>query len=134
MLAKDSPVLRRIGHLFVVTALLAGIGGHWAILQSVAWATMLTENLQSGSMTEAVSKTFDGEHPCALCKRITEGKKSEKKSDAPGLKVKKQEFASEQAGFVFIAPTEFYLLGSIHPSANSLSSTPPFPPPRHPVV
>ena len=128
---KDSPVLRRIGHLFVVTALLAAIGGHWAILQSVAWATMLTENLQSSSMTEAVSKTFDGEHPCPLCKRIAEGKKSEKKSDALDLKVKKLEFAGQQSAFVFIAPTEFYLLESPPSSARSPSYTPPVPPPRH---
>lgn len=123
-------VLGRLGHLIVVAALLAAIGGHWAILQSVAWATMLADNLQTASVSEAVSKTFDGEHPCALCKRIAEGKKSEKKSDAPDLKVKKLEFATERVTFLFVAPAEFRLLPELIASSNSFSLVPPVPPPR----
>jgi len=124
------PVIRRIGHLLVVTALLAGIGGHWAILQSVAWTTMLADNLREGTVTEAVSKTFDGEHPCSMCKHIDEGKQAEKKSDALDLKVKKLEFAADQDNFVFIAPSLFQLLPSFHATGDSLRETPPVPPPR----
>ena len=123
-------MLRRIAHLFVVAALLAGIGGHWAILQSVAWTTMLADNLRTSGVTEAVSKTFDGDHPCPLCKQIAEGKKSEKKSDALDLKVKKLEFATAQAGFVFTAPTDFQILPLLHSTADSQTATPPVPPPR----
>jgi len=123
-------VLRRIGHLLVVTALLAGIGGHWAILQSVAWTTMLADNLQQGSITEAVSNTFDGDHPCAMCKHISEAKQSEKKSDALDLKVKKLEFATEQSGFVFAAPSTFHLLPLLHSNSDSQAEAPPVPPPR----
>ncbi len=127
---KVSPVLRRIGHLLVVTALLAAVGGHWAMLQSIAWTTMLADNLRDGNMTEAVSKTFDGEHPCPLCKHIAEGKKSEKKSDALDLKVKKLEFATELKGFVFAAPASFHLLPLFVSTADSQTEAPPVPPPR----
>lgn len=79
-------MLRRFGHLLVVAALLAAIGGHWAILQSVAWATMLTDNLRTSSITEAVSNTFDGEHPCAMCKAIKQGRAEEKQQDKQQVK------------------------------------------------
>ena len=91
---------------------------------------MLADNLRTGSVTEAVSKTFDGDHPCPLCKQIAEGKKSEKKSDALDLKVKKLEFATEQSGFVFAAPTDFQLLPLLHSTADSQTAAPPVPPPR----
>ena len=38
---------------------------------------MLTQNLRTGSLEDAVTKTFDGQHPCCLCKQIAAGKKSE---------------------------------------------------------
>jgi hypothetical protein len=74
-------VIRRLAQLLLITSLLAGIGGHWVLLQSVAWATMLANNLQSTGVVEAVSNTFDGQHPCSLCLAIQEGRASEKKSD-----------------------------------------------------
>lgn len=71
-------VIRRFAHLFVIIALVAGIGGHWAILQSIAWTTMLANNLQRTSLVEAVSDTFDGEHPCPMCKAIEKSRADEK--------------------------------------------------------
>ena len=65
----------------VVLALVLSTGLHWAALQTIAWATMLAENLQSSSVHDAMTKTFDGQHPCPLCKAIECGKKSEKKSE-----------------------------------------------------
>lgn len=127
-------MIRRFAHLLVVTALLAGIGGHWAILQSVAWVTMLADNLQTASVTEAVSNTFDGEHPCPMCKQIAAGKKSERKSDAPNLKAKKLEFANGSIAILLFAPVDFRLLSSIQVSTTSYSSGPPVPPPRHTTV
>lgn len=91
---------------------------------------MLAQNLQDRSVIDAVSRTFDGEHPCALCKGIAEGKKSEKKSDALDLKVKKVEFASAVPEFVFAAPTAFRLLPVFRSQGNSLPQSPPVPPPR----
>ena len=75
-------VIGRIGKLVVIAALVATTGAHWTVLQTVAWTTMLADNLHSSSLPEALVKTFDGKHPCRLCKTIAAGKKSEKKSEA----------------------------------------------------
>lgn len=127
---NTSSVLRRFGRYVVIVALLVTIGCHWAVLQSIAWTTMLVDNLQQTSLTEAVSNTFDGEHPCPMCKHIDEAKKSEKKSDALDLKVKKFEFANALTAFVFTAPKSFHLLPLLASSPVSRSDTPPVPPPR----
>jgi hypothetical protein len=71
----------RFAKTMMVAALVAMTGGHWVLLQSVAWTTMLADNLSCGSVTEAVARTFDGKHPCPSCKAIAAGKKSEKKKD-----------------------------------------------------
>ena len=44
---------------------------------------MLVANAQHAPLSEAVAKTFDGEHPCSLCHAVSAGKNSEKKSDLP---------------------------------------------------
>lgn len=122
-------VFKRISHALLITALTAVIGGHWAVLQTVAWTTMLADNLRECSLTQAVQKTFDGKHPCALCKQISAGKKSEKKSEfTPELR--KLEFTHAGTRFVFAAPTQFRLLAERADSLRSLALSPPVPPPR----
>jgi hypothetical protein len=41
--------------------------------------SMLVSFSQQGGLEEAISKTFDGKHPCKLCKLVSEGKKAEHK-------------------------------------------------------
>lgn len=54
-----------------------------------------------GSFKDAVSKTFDGKHPCPLCKLVREGKQNEQKPDSQ-LSVKKIDiFAGQIASFQF---------------------------------
>lgn len=122
-------MFKRLGHVLLIVALLAATGSHWAVLQSVAWTTMLADNLRNGSLTEAVQRTFDGEHPCSLCKQITAGKKSEKKAEFPTV-LKKFEFVSECAPFVFSAPDDFRLLPDRNFTVRDLAHKPPVPPPR----
>jgi hypothetical protein len=75
----------------IVAVLLSITGGQWALLQSAAWAGMLVTNLRTQSVESAVKHTFDGAHPCPLCKAIRAGKKSEKKSEFE-VKVVRMEF------------------------------------------
>lgn len=119
----------KIGHGILIVALLAATGAHWAVLQSVAWTAMLANNLQEQSLTLAVSQTFDGEHPCCLCKAIAAGKKSEKKTEF-SIDLKKLEFISEKSAFVFNPPQDFCLLPEFAFSRHVLSTQPPVPPPR----
>ncbi len=57
------------------------LGLHWSALQLVAWTGMVVTYAQQGSVREALSKTFDGEHPCRLCLAIQEGRAQEKKQE-----------------------------------------------------
>ena len=119
----------RLGKILLVAALICAIGGRWIMLQSVAWAGMLADNARNCAISDAIVKTFDGKHPCALCKRIEQGRQSEKQADLQtGLK--KLEFAREVTVFFIGAPVDFYLQGEQRATAVLLAETPPVPPPR----
>src|SRR6266478_3599670 len=75
-------MLRRVSKILLVITLSCSLGLHWAILQSVAWVGMAVTFSQSATLMESLEKTFDGKHPCSLCKIVVEGKKSEKKQQA----------------------------------------------------
>ncbi len=42
-------------------------GGHAGLLQITAWTGMLRSHLATEGVGAALSDTFDGKHPCALC-------------------------------------------------------------------
>ena len=71
------PTLLRFGQVLMLLVLFAASGGHWMVLQSVAWSRMLVSYSQEGKIVSAVAKTFDGRHPCSLCKQIEQAKKSD---------------------------------------------------------
>jgi hypothetical protein len=115
--------------MFVVAALVLMTGAHWAALQTVAWTTMLAENLCHDSVAESVAKTFDGEHLCPLCKAIAAAKKSEKKSEAVAP-VLKMEFPPAPENFLLISPAPVSAFSLVDFSAGAFFSKPPLPPPR----
>jgi hypothetical protein len=80
---------RPIMTMVMAVSLFLVAGGHWATLQSVAWAGMVKDFSRTGSLTEAVGKTFDGKHPCAMCKKIASAQAHEEKAPA-SLKVDKK--------------------------------------------
>jgi len=85
----------RFSRWLLVGALFLAIGGHWAVLQTVAWATMLVDYSHNASLVEAVGKTFDGQHPCQMCADIQKNSQSEKKHEGVQL-VKKVELFDQQ--------------------------------------
>lgn len=54
--------------LLVVFATTANL--HLPALQVAAWVGMLVNYSRDATLTEAVEMTFDGEHPCPMCKAI----------------------------------------------------------------
>lgn len=122
------PVFVRLGHGLLIVAFLAATGGHWALFQTVAWTNMLAENLQTASLSEALTRTFDGNHPCTMCKEISAGKKSEKKAEFPKLGTK-LEFVSERPVFVFAPPSDFRLQAALTELLTTWFEAPPTPPP-----
>ena len=116
--------------MLLIVALIAAADTHWILLQSVAWTAMLADNLQTSSLKEAVQLTFDGEHPCSICRGIAAGKKAEKKADFPAWLKKLDFFHTKAARVCFSAcrqpiptgPASFF---------QSVTYAPPAPPPRN---
>ncbi len=119
----------RFGRLLVVLALVASIGGHWALLQSVAWTQMLVERTQAASFGEAVKTTFDGAHPCAMCKRISDGKQKEQQPSQELSKVK-LDVICERAVVMVFPPKVDGEYARIAMSGEARAERPPLLPPR----
>jgi len=70
--------VRRVFRAITVLLLVLTLGLHWAVLQTVAWTGMLVAYSAEAGLREGVSRTFDGQHPCPLCKAIQKGRAEEK--------------------------------------------------------
>jgi hypothetical protein len=121
--------MRRLTHLIVLAAFIASCGGHWYLLQAVAWVNMIHEYSQMVPLGEAVSMTFSGQYPCPICKAIAEKKQSERdklcaldkidKRVAPPLSVALAQPEPQDARYA-----DFDVL------LRSRAESPPTPPPR----
>ncbi len=122
-------VFRKASRLIVILALLASIGGHWALLQSVAWTRMIIERTHADSFATAVQTTLDGAHPCDLCKRITEGKQNEQEPEKSLVKVK-MDMLCERRIIAIAPPSEPIIFQSGPTEGTPRTERPPVPPPR----
>jgi hypothetical protein len=66
----------------MAVALCSLTGGHWMVLQTVAWAQMLRDYSKSTPIAEAIERTFSGGYPCGMCIKISKGKQKEEKAPA----------------------------------------------------
>ncbi len=127
--ATVKQIVRVVLRIATVLLLVLTLGWHWGVLQTVAWTGMVAAYSRDASLSEAISKTLDGKHPCPLCTAIAQGKKSEKKAEFTTL-IKKLDFSYSQTVFVFSAPTAFWLLPTPNAASRSTDFSPPTPPPR----
>ena len=75
-------MLRLFTRILAVVAALQISGGHWTVLQSVAWVGMVVSYTQADdSLATAVEKTFDGQHPCNLCEVVKDGREADREQD-----------------------------------------------------
>jgi hypothetical protein len=95
----------------ILLALVLSLGLHWTVLQSAAWVGMVVSYSQDGTVLDALQKTFDGEHPCPLCKLVERGtaesdEGSDPSSSAPAKKeMKKIDLIAE-------VPLRFHFFGT----------------------
>ena len=64
---------RKTFHLIRLVLLLVAtltMGLHYAVVQMVGWVNMTVEYSQTAPLSEALVMTFDGKHPCELCKLV----------------------------------------------------------------
>ena len=123
------PMGRGLRRSIAILVLIVISGGHWPALQGVAWITMLVSNFRTCSISDAMSHTFDGRHPCPLCKAIASAKKTEKTSQlvVPATRL---EFVLSPARFSL---DEEFCCDRSAPAcsfAAELTPQPPTPPPR----
>lgn len=122
-------MLKRFSRFAVVLGLVLVVGGHWALLQSVAWVGMTIEFSRSQPIDKAIQKTLDGQHPCNLCHFVSEGKKSERAQEIVKPATKLDLISTPS--FILPTPTEQPIsLTVFSANASSRSNAPPSPPPR----
>jgi hypothetical protein len=117
-------------------------GGHYGILQGIAWTRMLVSYSAEEGLLEGARQTFDGNHPCGLCLAIAEAKKQEADPAAPGDSPRGRESGLELKPFPLSRPLILgkprTLDGSLTGGSSSSSITPiprsePDPPPPRAV-
>lgn len=122
-------MIQQFGRVFAVGALCLTIGLQWIALQSIAWTSMLVQNVRQTSLTEAVAKTFDGDHPCQLCKGIQKQQSSQKKSEVRTAPAKPDLICSTRS-FRVVRPFDSFLYPNVAMATAARALAPPVPPPR----
>ena len=122
-------MLLRLRNWVVVIGLVLVTGGHWAVLQSVAWVGMTIQYTRSENLTAALQKTFDGQHPCKLCKAVQEGRQAEQKQPTFKVETKFDLFLSA-CRWAISAPLISNEPNSYFHKEHGRADAPPTPPPR----
>ena len=122
----------------LVVALVLSLGVGTTVIQVVAWATMIpTQLAQTGSITEAVANTFDGEHACPMCDLAAAKRESEEtpspKSPESEKKKAKSPYTLYRIPLVRCYPPQraSFPPPSSSPHYTSQTYSPDTPPPQH---
>ena len=122
--------MKRAVKIAAVVLLSLSLGLHWAVLQSVAWTSMLVERTQATSFRAALQTTFDGQHPCKLCQVVRAGKGAEKKSEAVIRLAQLDSSLPVRAALMPTPPSVVRPTVALALAPASRAETPPLPPPR----
>ena len=131
-------MLRLTRHLRFLTVLLAclSVGLHWSAVQMVGWVGMAVEFSRTRPVADALEMTFDGKHPCDLCKLVqNHGPVSEDDPQSPPESKSELKLlvASiwEQPLFSVKPPAEIAAFPDEPRRASLARERPPVPPPRY---
>lgn len=94
---------------------------------------MIVQYSQHCSFKQAVTETFDGEHPCDLCKHLSKERENANKQDRQPPLVKTDLICTIQRVFVLPPFAPFNYVTVVSSSIDGLQE-PPSPPPRYPVA
>jgi hypothetical protein len=119
--------------LVAVILILGMTGGHWMLLQSVAWAKMLVDYSRASSLRVAVEQTFDGRHPCAMCKAIQKARQPAKQQELqPPAAQDNVLYVEAHVSDVFDPPCS-RMPGITGFAGPTCCDPPPVPPPKFPA-
>jgi hypothetical protein len=105
----------------------------WTLLQSAAWMSMLVRYSRERPVAQAVVNTFDGQHPCEVCRAIQADKSAERqcsKEEAPPIRELKLDLPP--SAFTMI-PCPCAALPPGRVSCPEMRAEPPRPPPTRSV-
>jgi hypothetical protein len=115
-----------------IALILSLTGGCWLILQTVAWTKMMVDYSRSASLKTAVVQTFDGKHPCEMCKKIQEAKRPAKQ-ELQQPDVRRETYFFEASPVAVIELPWAWLSREDDLMPPFRNEPPPTPPPRGPV-
>lgn len=125
---------KRCLHHFGVAACLLAIfisaGGHWAVLQSVAYTRMVVEFALEGPLSAAVKKAFDDRYACSLCPKIRHGCDNERKAPSKLGEMQQPELLVASGALLYFAPSVIAEVAFVASRQIDFSNGPPKPPPR----
>lgn len=113
-----------------VLAIFLSSGGHWAVLQSVAYTRMLVEFAQKDPLGAAIRKAFDGQHSCSLCPTIRDGFNKQRNTVRMATGERLPEFIPQSSGVLLFTLTRELDIPFVRSSYTDFSTAPPKPPPR----
>ena len=121
----------RLAQRGIVLVVCLSLGMHWALLQGIAWTGMLISFASEGTVIEAVEKTFDGQHGCALCAKVKEGRDSDQQQpQQAGQSLKKMDAVLVEITKLIAPAAEEMSFAMIHACSVKRSERPEMPPPR----
>jgi hypothetical protein len=80
-------------HKLLAVALCLLMQGPAMLVQEVAWVNMLVSYTQERGLKRGVIETFDGNHPCELCKKAAELRQQEQPDAEKQLPAQRQRLA-----------------------------------------
>jgi hypothetical protein len=127
--------IKLAGFAACLIAILAINGGHWLVLQTLAWGRMMWDFSERDPLGTAIVKTFSGQHPCPLCLKIRQGwhQEQQREQKLPCLRMEKmpEPFWEWQSVAAPPAPTGIRDAPPFVPYFHSdFIDSPPTPPPR----
>lgn len=109
-----------------VVLLACVVGLHWALLQVFAWTGMVLRYSSDYGIREAIVRTFDGHHPCALCLAVKAGRAAERDREAVVSSARWEAVVpASEVVLIFIAD-------GFTPSGREVDGSPRFYPPPKP--
>jgi hypothetical protein len=111
-------------------AIFISAGGHWAMLQSIAYTRMLLEFAEQDSLGTAVKKTFGERYACSLCPKIRDGFNNDHKKPLSLSEVQQPEFLAQSNPPIVFIPVVVAHVAFLPSRHIVFPNAPPKPPPR----
>jgi len=122
--------LRLWRKLVAVGMLLMLTGGHWGLLQVAAWTRMAIVYSRSAPIQTALAHTFDGRHPCALCRMLSASRPSPRQAELRPAVTRPETLFVENCTLRLPDPPCAQITPVAAASYPLRSDPPPVPPPR----